>query len=198
MKKNGGGFVLIELLIASLLFALAASGLYSVFLQGIKARQKIQSHLLDEGPLLIFGDRLEKDLRNAVVLMDYPFKGRTNEISFPVLLPDAEASGRNPVFLVEYKITDGRLTRTQKNLAAKTASEKPAERVYLQNLDSFGFEFPYEKKAGNYRFESFWLDDPYLGIPKAVKVHLVLASHKVPFEKWVTLPQGRMGHLLEK
>lgn len=193
--KTRKGFILIEVLVATLLFSLAGSGLYTGFLQGIKAHQRIQESFQTYDPFRILFLRLEEDLRNTVTLKDYPFKGKSGEIQFPALLKEEKLKERNETkpLLIRYSLKDHHLIRTQEEIASRLAKEKPKERILLKNLRSLEFRFSYEDPQEKRTFESFWLEEPYQGIPRGVRIRV--ERDKASLAKLVSIPQGRVGHL---
>lgn len=189
------GFILIEFLVATTLFSLAGSGLYTGFLQGIKAHQKIEESFQTYDPFRILFLRLEEDLRNTVTLKDYPFKGQSEEIEFPLLLTEEKAKGEKEkkLLIVRYFLKDQDLIRTEEELTHKLVKEKPKQRLLFKNIKSLEFRFPYEDQEEKRTFESFWLEEPYQGIPRGVRINL--QTPKAALTKTVSLPQGKIGHL---
>jgi len=191
---NQRGFILLEFLVATLLFSLAGSGLYTGFIQGIKAHQKIQGSFQTYDPFRILFLRTEEDLRNAVTLKDHPFKGKKDEIEFPALLGEEDKGKREEkLALIRYFTKDNRLIRAEQELTPSLVKPKPKERVLLKNLKSLEFQFPYQDEEEKRTFESFWLGEPYYGIPRGVRVSV--ATEKASLIKTVSIPQGKIGRI---
>lgn len=193
--KSQKGFILIEFLVATVLFSLAGSGLYTGFLQGIKAHQRIQESFKTYDPFRILFLRLEEDLRNTVTLRDYPFQGKAQEIQFPALLKEEDKKGKKEtkLVLIRYFLREDSLLRAEEELPPKLVKEKTKERIILNHLKSLEFQFPYEDPEEKSTFQSFWLLEPYYGIPRGVRVKL--QTRKAALTKTVSLPQGKIGHL---
>ena len=182
------GFIIIEFLVASVLFSLAGSGLYLTFVQGVRAKTRIEESFRTYDPFRVTFLILEKDLRNSVVLKDYPFRGKEEEIQFP-------ARFKNDLFLIRYSRKGHSLIRSEETLGPKLAKAKPEERVLIQNLRAFKFYFPHHNEEENSFFESVWLEEPYYGIPRAVKIEI--GTEEIGLEKMVSIPQGKWGYLNE-
>lgn len=180
------GFILVEFLVASILFTLAGSGLYTTLTQGLKAEARIQEGFQSQMPFVLLWERIEKDLRNSVTLRDYPFKGKNGEISFPAFL-------EKRLVLVRYYVQEKKLIRAEEKLPEKLRKEKPTEKVLLRNLESFQFEFSYRDEEERLCFEPFWLEEPYQGIPRGVRVEIVIEG--VSRTKMISIPQGELGKL---
>lgn len=193
------GWVLLELLTATILFSLAGTGLTTGFLQGIKAHQRIGESFKTYDPLRLFFFELDRDLRNSVSLKEFPFQGKKEAIEFPTLRIEEtkEDKRERKLLLVRYFLKEDSLLRTQTELTQKLEKEKPKEKILMKNLRSFSFEFPYEDPEENLLSEPFWPEEPYFGIPRGVKVSFTLKKG-LSFEKRVSLPQGRVGRIREK
>lgn len=192
------GFVLIELLVAMILFALAGSMLSFSFIQGLKTNQRIHEGFKSHDPLRLTFIQLERDLRNSVSLVDHPFTGKKGELKFPSLLPEESKEGKKvtQLYLVHYFLKESRLIRSQAKLSSKLTNEEVKEKILIKELKSLEFEYPYQDEESNEVSESFWLDEPYFGIPRSVKLKIL--SREVNLEKIVSIPQGKMGHLVHE
>ena len=195
MKRKG--FVLIELLIAAMLLSLVSTGLLAGFIQGLKAQKRIQEGYRDSDPLHLFFLQADKDLRNGVPLNEYPFTAKNGDISFPALETQAK---EKKLLLIRYFVEGDMLKRSEEELTAKLTKEKPKEKVLLKNLKSFNFKFPYLDPKENVSYEPFWLTEPYFGIPRAVKMEVLLhgsGASPLSYTKLVSIPQGAFGHIKE-
>jgi type II secretory pathway component PulJ len=197
LKHSFSGFILIEMLVAASLFALVATGLSTGFVQGVKAHQRIEESFKAYDPLRLLFLRLDRDLRNAIILEDYPFKGKKDEIEFPALLTEekdlpAGKAGKR-LHLIRYFVKDHALIRSEEELTLKLTKPKPQEKTLVKGLGSFELQFPYLDDEEALVFHPFWLDEPYYGIPRAVTVKL--EREKETLEKLISIPQGRTGRI---
>ena len=186
------GFVLVELLVATLLFSIAGSGIYAGFLQAAKAESRIQSSFRDYDPARVLFMRLQKDLRNTLVLKDFPFQGKQNEIQFPVAFSE---EGFKQLYLIRYFVKNRSLIRSIQKLDKDFRREKAFQKTYLKNFDFLRFQFPYLDEEERLNFKSFWTDEPYFGIPRAVELEFKTKSNQ-EFLKRVSIPQGKVGRLV--
>ncbi len=192
------GFVLIEFLVAVILFALAGSMLSLSFIQGLKTNQRIHEGFKSYDPLRLTFISLERDLRNSVPLVDHPFVGKKDELKFPSLLPEESKEGKKTasLYLIHYSVKEKALLRSQVKLSSRLTDEKAKEKILIKEFNSLEFHYPYQDEESNEVSQSFWLDEPYFGIPRSIKLKIATAS--VELEKMVSVPQGRIGHLVHE
>lgn len=192
--KGKHGFFLIEMLVATFLLSFIGAGLTAGFLQNLQAERRIRQSERDYDPVSICFLRLEKDLRNAVRLRDYPFRGKAGRIEFPIY---EEKGGIGRIYLVRYELKDRSFVRIREKLPRKLSQERLEHRVLLRHLESFEFGFSYLDQDQNLSFNYLWLDEPYYGIPRGVKANIrIHASGKViQLTKTISVPQGEWGHL---
>lgn len=188
------GYVFIEVLVASALLSLAGTGLYAGLMQGLKAERVIRGISQTNLPLRIFWKRLEKDLRNSVSLRDTVYVGKKDEMSFPVAVKRLD-KGKSYLELrkIRYFVKDGVLKRRDEELSTRLAKEKPNERVVLKSARELEFQYAYLDEKEKLLFRPFWLEEPYFGIPIAVKVEVKLNGRE--YSKLVSVPHGRWGRV---
>ncbi|MDE2221911.1 MAG: prepilin-type N-terminal cleavage/methylation domain-containing protein [Candidatus Omnitrophica bacterium] len=85
MKKHRRGFTLVEILLVSAMFALISLAVFNAFSNGFKLWARGQ-HVMLEGDIAIFMDRLGQDLRQTVTISGIPFKGNSTDIAFPAII----------------------------------------------------------------------------------------------------------------
>lgn len=193
MKTGSGsrGFLLVELLTAAALFSIAGSSLYTGFVEGVRCYNRIEeSRIAYSGPKIFFM-RLEEDLRNMAALEKYPFQGGKEEIRFPAYLPGAGEGTGFRLVEVRYFLRAGRLIRSEEELGAKLNEGSSFEKTVLSNVEEALFEFPYEDEKGARTFEDFWVEEPYAGLPRAVR--LTLKTGGLELQKLVSVPHGAFG-----
>jgi hypothetical protein len=194
MKQKG--YVLVEVLVAGVLFSMAGSALCAGLIQGVKAEQIIRKSWKTYDPLRVLWIRLEKDLRSSIVLRSYPFKGSQDELSFPVLKIETDSFGGKIYRLSEirYFIKDGILIRSEQPLSTKLVKEEPKENIVLREAKTAKFLYSYLDAEEKIEFKNFWLEAPYYGIPRAVKIETETSDSGVLITKLIALPQGKWGH----
>lgn len=190
-KMKNKGFTLIEILVASAIFAIVLTGIYSSFYAGMFGYRNIQENIgiFQSGRKAL--ELMNKDIRNAFSYSSEKsgFQGGAETVSF-FTLSDVfrqEAISRDFAF-VSYGTESGRLMRLcrKDKEALNEALETEAEEVaaYVQTLS---FEYGY-LQAGQERlsWKSTWEEE---GLPDALKIKLVLKGKiKEEFERIVFLP----------
>lgn len=191
---NTRGYILIELLTAILLLALAGAACGSGIIQSLKIYKKILSSDAQTQPFHITKAQLEHDLRNAISLRDYPFHGTQNEMDFPILRFRLDREGKEipEIYVVRYEKLNRDLVRTEQRLTTHLKREEERKKQLLRNTKTIEFSYAYVDAEKKMLFESFWMDKPYKGLPRGVKVKLSGAEKEV-FSGLISLPQGRWG-----
>lgn len=194
MKQKG--YVLVEVLVAGVLFSMAGSALCAGLIQGVKAEQTIRKSWKTYDPLRVLWIRMEKDLRSSIVLRGHPFKGKRDELSFPALRTETDSFGRKIYRLSEirYFIKNESLIRSEQPLSTKLVKEEPKEKIVLREMKAAKFLYSYLDAEEKIEFKDFWLEAPYYGIPRAVKIETETSNSGVLITKLIALPQGRWGH----
>lgn len=196
MNIHKKGFILIEVLAAGLLLSLAGSGLYAGLTGAVRTHRAIRESNAVYDPLRILWMKTEKDLRNAVVLREYRFRGGQDEIHFPVVRLEKEAGERAfQILLVHYFMKDGNLMRGEEKLPKSFVREPPFEKIVLKGIERIRFQYAYLDENEEPVFKPFWLEEPYFGIPKAVTIEMKLKKHPKTFSRLIPIPQGRWGHV---
>jgi len=190
MKQKG--YILLEVLVASTLLSLAGSSFYSGLSQAIRMERAVRAMDALYDPIKFLWMRSTKDLRNMVSLRDHRFKGEEDEMEFPVL---GEASRLS---FIRYFVKDRSLVRTQENLPHNFVKDSPAESILLKNIESIRFEYAYLDQEERLVFKSEWREEPYFGLPRAVKMTLKLKSEGKVFSRLISVPHGRWGHVVEE
>jgi prepilin-type N-terminal cleavage/methylation domain-containing protein len=85
MIKHRRGFTLVEILLVSAMFAVISLAVFNAFSNGFKLWARGQ-HVLVEGNIAIFLDRIANDLRQTVIITGIPIKGDSTELSFPAII----------------------------------------------------------------------------------------------------------------
>jgi len=79
------GFTLTEILLVSCMFAVISLAVFNAFANGFKLWARGQ-HVMVEGDMAIFLDRIAEDLRQTVLITGIPFKGDSTELIFPAII----------------------------------------------------------------------------------------------------------------
>ena len=178
-----------EVLVASTLLTLAGSSVYSGFSQAVRIERTIRTADSLYDPLKFFWMRTEKDLRNMVSLRGYRFLGKQDEMIFPFL---GEAS---QLFNIRYFVKNGDLLRTEEKLPSAFVKKSPNTNIFLKGVESVRFEYAYLDEEERLVFKPIWMEEPYFGIPKAIRITVKMRISEKYFSRLISVPQGRWGHV---
>lgn len=207
------GFTLIELMIASVLTALAALAAYHAYNQGILIWKKGQESSNQDKAMLAM-ERINRDLKNTFSFNPIVFSGEENKISFPCLTLkyDWTQSGENsgtegaaadtetsiPMPLItkityEYNQSEEKLSRLAEIYAYPNLEElkvnqdntkKESPRVILEGIEIMKFSYAITKTPEL----SFSTNAINSGLPYAIKIELKLKSMKDALMHTIIIP----------
>ncbi|MBF0571685.1 MAG: prepilin-type N-terminal cleavage/methylation domain-containing protein [Candidatus Omnitrophica bacterium] len=93
MNNSHRGFTFTEVLLVCAMFALISLAVFHAFSNGLKLWARGQ-HVMVEGDVAIFLDRIAEDLRHTVIISGISLKGSSTELSFPaIILAPADNNG---------------------------------------------------------------------------------------------------------
>ncbi len=171
--KNQKGFTLIELLVAVALIAVVMTGLFAAFQSGLAAFARSENYLTRDREQEVFFLQLNQELRNAVPFSAHPFQGNPNSIRFPAKLTRYTAKGSEEgLFLVEYEIKNGVLTRKESRLKKESLKEQTGAPEVLFESVNVRFDFLQAPGGGSPAWGGEWMNKPYTGLPRGVRVEL--------------------------
>ncbi len=167
MKKQTG-FTLVEILIASLIFAVVMVSVYSAFHSGVFGYYSIDENIdIYQAARVIFG-RLNRDLHNSFAYSseNTKFTGTETEITF-LTLTDSQAD----FTFVSYKLEGDKLMRLfRKNQEALKEDSEIKPQLVADNLTiKFAYGYPGER-PGEIQFN----DSTNETLPLAVRVSLTV------------------------
>lgn len=182
MIRERNGFTLIEGLVALAMAAMFLMVFSSTLLSVTRAGKEISSHLFRYRYLRPFFLMLEKDLRNMVEVTSVPFQGQEEECAFITFREQS-------LVKVSYRWKGEGLVRE---------GEEEDRKELIPQVKKFRLEYAYrDLEKGGVVFLPFWLEDPYPGLPGAVKVSVEVRDKEGPlsFSKVILIPQGEWGIL---
>ncbi|MEK7309602.1 MAG: prepilin-type N-terminal cleavage/methylation domain-containing protein [Planctomycetota bacterium] len=212
-KIRLSGFTLIELMIASVLMALAGLAAYHSYSQGILVWKKGQENSNQDKALLTM-ERINRDLKNTFSFSPVGFNGEETKISFPYLTlkydwtrpeengetEDISAATESSVPLplitkmtYEYNQSEGKLSRLSEIYAYPNLDElkvnpddtkKESSRVLLEDVEILKFSYAITKTPEL----SFSNNAINSGIPYAIKIELKLKSMKNALTRTIIIP----------
>lgn len=214
MKKiKFSGFTLIELMIASVLTALAALAAYHAYNQGILIWKKGQENSNQDKAVTVM-ERIGRDLKNIFSFSPIGFTGEETKVTFPHLaykhdwLDANEEAGIEPVsstadsslplplitkMTYEYNKSEEKLSRLEEVFAYPDLEElktnpdgmkKESSRILLEDIEILKFSYAITKTP-----ELSFSDNAInSGIPYAVKIELKLKSMKDALTRTILIP----------
>lgn len=189
MKRQG--YILVEVLVASTLISIAGAGLYSGFSKAMTLTSRVHETDALYDPLKILYFRAGKDLRNMVSLRDYPFTGKQDAMTFPSAITDGQLTQ------IRYFVKDKTLMRSEESLPQGFVKKEPVAKIIFSNLKDVRFEYAYLDEEENLVFKPIWIEEPYFGIPKAVRLQIKTKKGDLVFLRLFSVPQGRFGHVVD-
>ena len=212
-KIRLSGFTLIEVMIASVLTALAALAAYHSYNQGILIWKKGQENSNQDKAVLTL-ERINRDLKNTFPFSPIDFIGEETKISFPYLTlkydwikPEenseptdisATTGSSIPLPLItkityEYSQSEEKLSRISEIYAYPNLDElktnpddtkKESSRILLENVEILKFSYAITKTPEL----SFSNNAINSGLPYAIKIELKLKSMKNPLTRTIFIP----------
>lgn len=207
------GFTLIELMIASVLVALAGLAAYHSYSQGILVWKKGQENSNQDKAMLTL-ERISRDLKNTFSFSPIEFSGEETKISFPYITlkydwtqPEENSETEEmptsiessvPLPLItkityEYNQNEEKLSRLSEIYAFPNIEElkadpdytqKESSRVILEDVEILKFSYAITKTP-EFSFSSNALNS---GTPYAVKIELKLKSMKDALTHTIIIP----------
>ena len=187
LKKRRLGFTLIEVLVATSIFAVVIVSIYSAFQTGITTYRKVDASFGAYQTARLVLARIESDLRSSSCYSDEDcrFQGAGDSLDFFSVLPAFDSSGKERVNIcrVRYIMDGGSLKRASaRGLDAimKDPDFKPGELSSLVKNISFEYAFPKKEFGKTYEWKGSWPEkDDEAGKkmpPLAVKIELSVAA----------------------
>ncbi|MFA5167819.1 MAG: type II secretion system protein GspJ [Candidatus Omnitrophota bacterium] len=196
--KREQGYLLVELLIAGVLFSFLAGSIGAVFVNTVQGIARVRETIQEKNNTLFFFSRIRKDLRRSAQLSEFPFEGKPRMCRIPVKTIDSKKNVR--LCYIKYTYENGRVYREELPLAEDSfaAAESPKQ-VVLKDIESFRFLYPYLSGEEKIEFREDWRKDTYYGLPAAVEMKIVLKNsvEKQPVLGIIEIPQGSIAPVPE-
>jgi len=210
-EKRISGFTLMEVLVATSIFAVVVVSIYSAFHTGMQAYRKVDASFgIYQTARLVFA-RIESDLRNSFVYTedDSRFTGTADSFNLLSVLPSYDNSGKASLNIcrVKYAMQDGGFARSLfKGLEAFKEGPKDEPQTLSSSIKAVSFEYAFSKRefSETYEWQDSWPkrdeEEQKKSLPLAVKIKLSIeeAAQKadsktkariVEFIRVVSLPQ---------
>lgn len=176
-RKPGKAFTLVELLIATTIFAVVSVAIYSTFSSGMSVWRRAGKLNMEEMKNLIKIEKINKELRQAVVFKKQSkgFLGFKQQLRFMAII-DSEIS------FVKYRFEENKkmlLREVRKAKDLRMAAEKnekleTAFVPYLDNVSDLSISyFFFDTIKGAYQWEQNYQE---MGMPLAVKLDIIIGN----------------------
>ncbi|MCU0666002.1 MAG: prepilin-type N-terminal cleavage/methylation domain-containing protein [Candidatus Omnitrophica bacterium] len=175
MLNNKKAFTLVEVLLASAIFAILAVGLYSLFYSAIRNYQKIEdSSEIYNTQRLVFS-QIQRDLRNAFIYKtgDSGFIGSSNKLDFYTITNAYKNSTLyREAAQIEYAFNNNALTR-------QILTKENAQSSFSSQVKDLSFEYARKsddpKASSAYVWQEVWPVEAPQDISLQQKARLPLA-----------------------
>lgn len=193
LKQKQEGFTLVEILAALFISSLIMAALGLAFVLCLKTGRAANQCFQKYRELRPFMTALQRELRSMVSYEAVPFRGNDETIEFPARWKNGD--GR-VLRKIRYRIENHHPVREERALKGWTENKEAVKRIFPLEAKNLRFEYPYAD-GGRVRYLPFWLEEPYRGLPAAVRVTVEAGSGegRFRFVKLIDIPQGKLGVL---
>ncbi|OGX06772.1 MAG: hypothetical protein A3G87_04305 [Omnitrophica bacterium RIFCSPLOWO2_12_FULL_50_11] len=172
MKEKDRGFTFVELLVAASILSVISVVVVTSFRTGLAAYARSEENLTEKREGDVFLTQLAQELRNAIPFSLHPFVGEGDTITFPTRLVQYTPEGmKEELVLIQYRIHDGALIRTELKLRKSLLEPVQVSDVLFEGIDAV-FDFLYLDDSNELSWETDWSNKPYVGLPRGVRIKL--------------------------
>ena len=208
-RRSQQGFTLVEILIGIAIFSVVSASVYFNFHMGVLLYSRTSQDLDRLTDLRLALNRMEKDLKNAILFEEVPFEGGKKRIRFPAIVEvyNKDEEKRTPLE-IEYFLRGKALHRKINSLQDDFfQAGKEKDQVFLEGIKNLSFSFIYTSPDQELLWQNTWgdetLEDESLRsqkLPRAVRLNfeLIPKNEEDPFhsiQKTIYLPQGHWEEL---
>lgn len=195
MKRRA--FTLIELIITVTIFTIIIVTVYSSFYMGMKAWRRAEGDA--SFPKIRIGLlKIEKELKDSFYFSRIPFKGTSEEVSFPLTVPDGDSQ---KIYIVTYDVNeDGgtglkQLIRKERIFSAQEEVLEEKTKGFLPLVKDIRFEYAYRTDSASKEFEwqGFWDGETQNRLPSGIRISLEMDGSGDRYNKVIFLQQGNLG-----
>ncbi|MFC1645930.1 type II secretion system protein GspJ [Candidatus Omnitrophota bacterium] len=201
-KRLNSGFTFVEILLVTAMLSVIGLSIYATFNSGINLWLRINKQQSAED-VNIFFEKISHDLRNSFKYTDIVFRGRGDEISFPVVANfQGKRSRTQGIGKVDYIFDRGTdsIKKRESNYSEAYKGKVGNEREVVSNIESLSFRYyyydPEEKQCfwvGSWQEEE---DGEKLGLvvekklPLAVRIAIEVKDGRIKrrFQRTVFIP----------
>lgn len=179
------GFTLVELLIATALFAVVAGGLYGTYAIGVKAWARAQDTLTTLPSLTTGLEHLATQLRSGLVLTETAWTSGEGNLTFTTVEREPV-----PVLVTYHRTPAGALVEHAVSLVDATVRDYQ----WLPHVRAFTVAYAYATEDGALAWEPTWTDSEHL--PRLVQVTVTAGTAPASartLTKTVLIPTGVVG-----
>lgn len=193
------GFTLMELLLATTLFAITAVAIYSSLAVGIKVYKRGSNISGEYSDLGLAFHRIAQDLRTVIHINDVYLVEELQKIYFFSIQPTT--SGARELYKITYTWERERdyfaLLRLKETYIDSLQDEHQKGDRLLDNVKRLSFDYGYLKKGISGEKEFQWKEDwNQKALPRMVRLKIEKDGEK--FSKVIYCPSGKMGEVREE
>lgn len=178
MKQSQNGFTLVEVLIVTSILSVTMVVLYSSFQIGMAAYKQTEKNLNENREGEIFLMQFSEELAQSFPYLKNSFQGKANSVSFPAKLARYGPKGAlKELYLVTYRAEGGTLVRSEEKLRKdKLREETAVTETIFERLTDLRFEYLVLDGDEKLKWREEWLNQPYVGLPRALRLTVAGAS----------------------
>lgn len=174
-------FTFIELFVVIAIFALLSLAVYATFASGMRMYKRINEITLQQRKVLLGLERFSQETRQVLDFIEIGFTGKSQEISFPVLVNDE-------INKVTYILEEDVLIRKQENFRnILEEKEQVKSKALIPDIGDLKFKFAYkEADKEKFSWKDTWNQEED-GMPTIIKLELKPKDNE-PVIKSVIIP----------
>lgn len=178
-QKSRRAFTLVELLIASAIFALVSVAVYSTFNSGMNVWRRVKEVNIEQRKIVLKLEKLAREIRQTFKYENIGFAGDKEKIYFAQVL-DSELVRITYSFDKDKKTLSRGVNSLEEILEEKEDKEKklePEYTAYLSNIADLSFSYFYfDTEENAHLWKEEWKEEE--GLPLAIKLEIETQDEK--------------------
>ena len=194
--RSRQGMTLMEILLVISLISMVSIAIYNALSNGIKVFQRNQQLVVEED-IVLFMDKLSRDLNRSMMFARIPFQGGEFQFSFPTIIKTKadRRSGLDPEMIIEqlgkvnyyYDVSENTIYRQQANYSQAIQEQFDDGHLLVENVERLKFRYFYYTEN-----EEIYAQEILDVIPSGVEVEIEFFDQKGirSFKKFIPIRIG--------